>query len=107
LLFVTASAPAPFAAPAAGSEVPAIAAAAPLRSDMVTPPAAPVAATITHTGFAAAPAPAPAAPRAARTGTIPYTVVRGDTLWKIAETRLGDPLRYPEIAALNRDVLGD
>ncbi|WP_324653784.1 LysM peptidoglycan-binding domain-containing protein [Georgenia sp. H159] len=107
LLFVTASTSAPFAAAAGGSEVPAIAAAAPLRSDTVALPAAPVAAPVTHAGFAAAPAPAPAAPRAAQTGTIPYTVVRGDTLWKIAETMLGDPLRYPEIAALNRDVLGD
>ncbi|MFD6177248.1 MULTISPECIES: LysM peptidoglycan-binding domain-containing protein [unclassified Isoptericola] len=40
-------------------------------------------------------------------GTVAYQVTRGDTLWRIAEKHLGDPLRYTEIAALNRDILGD
>jgi nucleoid-associated protein YgaU len=31
-----------------------------------------------------------------------HTVVRGDTLWDIAEHYYGDPRRYPEIAAANR-----
>ena len=30
-----------------------------------------------------------------------YTVVRGDTLWGIAKTRLGSSYRYTEIVALN------
>jgi DNA-binding SARP family transcriptional activator len=31
-----------------------------------------------------------------------YTVVRYDTLWRIAQTHLGDPLRWRELFALNR-----
>ena len=31
----------------------------------------------------------------------PYTVVHGDTLWKIAETLLGKGSRYTEIVKLN------
>jgi len=30
-----------------------------------------------------------------------YTVLRGDTLWSIAESQLGSPLRWREIAAIN------
>ena len=37
--------------------------------------------------------------------TIDYTVKRGDSLWRIAERMLGDGARFPEIVALNRDVL--
>lgn len=39
--------------------------------------------------------------------TVSYTVARGDSLWKIAETNLGDGARYPEIIALNPATLGD
>lgn len=39
--------------------------------------------------------------------TVGYTVARGDSLWKIAETHLGGGERYPEIVALNPDVLDD
>ncbi|MCO7218592.1 LysM peptidoglycan-binding domain-containing protein [Klenkia sp. PcliD-1-E] len=35
-----------------------------------------------------------------------YVVERRDTLWGLAERYLGDPLRYTEIVALNRDVVG-
>ncbi|MCL2611686.1 MAG: LysM peptidoglycan-binding domain-containing protein [Nocardioidaceae bacterium] len=35
-----------------------------------------------------------------------YTVKRGDSLWKLAEERLGDGTRYAEILALNEPVLG-
>ncbi|MEP9362178.1 LysM peptidoglycan-binding domain-containing protein [Nocardioides sp. CN2-186] len=34
-----------------------------------------------------------------------YTVKRGDSLWKIAEERLGDGSRYVELVALNEAVL--
>lgn len=34
-----------------------------------------------------------------------YTVVRGDTLWRIAENMLGSPMRYAEIYELNKDVI--
>ena len=30
-----------------------------------------------------------------------HIVVRGDTLWDIADHYLGDPFRYPELAALS------
>ena len=36
-----------------------------------------------------------------------YTIVSGDSLWKIADTQLGDPYRWTEIYQLNRDVIGD
>ncbi len=36
-----------------------------------------------------------------------YTVRRGDTLSGIAEEQLGDADRWPEIFALNRDVIED
>jgi nucleoid-associated protein YgaU len=42
---------------------------------------------------------------AARTSPT-YEVQRRDTLWGIAERYLRDPLRYPEIAALNPTVVG-
>src|SRR5674476_116631 len=35
-----------------------------------------------------------------------YTVQRRDTLWSIAATQLGDPLRWPELAHLNPAVVG-
>ncbi len=38
--------------------------------------------------------------------TATYTVQRRDTLWSIAETQLGDPLRWPELAHLNPGVVG-
>jgi len=35
-----------------------------------------------------------------------YTVQRRDSLWSIAQTQLGDPLRWPELARLNPGVVG-
>ena len=35
-----------------------------------------------------------------------YTVQRRDSLWSIAQTQLGDPLRWPELAHLNPGVVG-
>ena len=36
-----------------------------------------------------------------------HTVVKGDTLWKIAEKTLGKGSRYPEIFEANRPMLSD
>ncbi len=36
-----------------------------------------------------------------------YTVLSGDSLWKIAEKQLGDGNYYPELANTNRDILSD
>ena len=38
--------------------------------------------------------------------TVKHTVRRGETLWSIASDHLGAGDKYPEIAALNTDVLG-
>ena len=35
-----------------------------------------------------------------------YTVQRRDTLWSIADSQLGDPLRWPELAHLNPALVG-
>jgi nucleoid-associated protein YgaU len=43
--------------------------------------------------------------QAVRPETERYTVKRGDSLWKIAEERLGDGTRYVELVALNEAVL--
>ncbi|MFE7277496.1 BTAD domain-containing putative transcriptional regulator [Streptomyces sp. NPDC057623] len=36
---------------------------------------------------------------------VEYTVVEGDTLWDIAATHLGDPVKWPRIYKLNKDRL--
>lgn len=48
------------------------------------------------------PAPQPPAPQG-RT----HTVVRGDNLWDLSQTYLGNPFLWPEIYRLNRDVVED
>ena len=50
-----------------------------------------------------APEPAPASPPAPpEPREIVHIVVRGDTLWDIAERYVNDPFRYPELARLSR-----
>ena len=75
---------------------------------------APAATSISHTTPAAAPLPeaAPTAPgdtpaASAYAGWVDYQVQRGDTMWSIAQQRLGAGEKYREIAAANRGVLGD
>jgi hypothetical protein len=40
----------------------------------------------------------------AEQGDSDYVVERGDTLWDIADERLDDPTRYPEIVAASQDI---
>jgi nucleoid-associated protein YgaU len=56
-------------------------------------------------GRVASPAPAPRTQHETDLETERYTVKRGDSLWRIAEDRLGDGARYTELVALNRAVL--
>ena len=51
------------------------------------------------------PAPAPAAPASDSAKT--HTVKRGDTLWDIAKTYLGDAFLWPEIYRLNTGTIED
>lgn len=51
--------------------------------------------------------PAHAAPPEGKSPTVEHTVSRGDTLWSLAETHLGDGSRYSEIVELNPKALGD
>lgn len=44
-------------------------------------------------------------PKETETGGGEYTVVKGDTLWRIASQSLGSPARYAEIYDLNRDLI--
>lgn len=77
-------------------------AAAPAAAQTVTVVSAPLAGTGSSTTPAAAPAEAPPAPPAAvPAAAATYVVVRGDTLWDIADRVLGDGFRYHEIVDLN------
>lgn len=49
------------------------------------------------------PEPVPVPPVEVKT----VTVVEGDTLWDLSATHLGDPTRWVEIYALNKDVIGE
>ena len=97
LLFVSApvliSATAPSASAVISSETLATSRAA-THPKVATPP------TGVHEGAAAA----TSSRRHKKTAT--YTVQRRDTLWSIAETQLGDPLRWPELAHLNPAAVG-
>ena len=69
-------------------------------------PAAAEPVTLAEASDDAETAPAPAEPAA---GAEPrtYSVVRGDTLWKIAEQAYGDGAQYTKIFEANRDQLDD
>ncbi|MCL2534864.1 MAG: LysM peptidoglycan-binding domain-containing protein [Nocardiaceae bacterium] len=66
------------------------------------PPAAPIAAEPTPTELTTH----HTSPTKHEPATERYTVKRGDSLWKIAEERLGDGARYTELVDLNEAVLG-
>ncbi len=97
------AAPAP-AAPAPTAAAPA-APAAPAPNTMAAAPAAPKPATPAPAApapntMAAAPA-APAATAAKPAGPTKYKVLKGDSLWKIAEATYGNGEKWTEIAKLN------
>ncbi|GHE06879.1 LysM peptidoglycan-binding domain-containing protein [Klenkia taihuensis] len=81
--------------------------AAPLAASSATArPPLPVAAAAVAVSQQAPPEAARTAP-VADAGTGPeYVVQRRDTLWALADKHLGDPLRYPEIVALNEGRIG-
>jgi LysM repeat protein len=93
LLFVAAPAVAPAFTPQPAHAAPE----APRQ--VVLPTVAPLAET------SAPAAPVVSADTDATTATVDYTVRRGDSLWKIAEEQLGDPMRFREIVSLNPDAL--
>lgn len=41
-----------------------------------------------------------------KTVYVDYTIVKGDSLWKIAKAQLGDPYRWPELYQVNKAVIG-
>ena len=91
--FISATAPTAAASPVVATATLATSSAA-AHPQLVTPPA-PV-----HEGAASV----TASRRHGRTAT--YTVQRRDSLWSIAATQLGNPLRWPELAHLNPGVVG-
>ncbi|MCB0909494.1 MAG: LysM peptidoglycan-binding domain-containing protein, partial [Nocardioidaceae bacterium] len=93
------------AVPAVGAALPQ----PPAVARVVTAPAAhpPLPSSAAPSASAAASSPPVVVPRQPmKRRTEPYTVRRGDSLWKIAEARLGDGTRYVELVDLNREALG-
>lgn len=81
---------------------------APRPAAAATAPAAPPPDQALRVAAPVAAAPAAPTPHAAEPetpATEAYTVKRGDSLWKIAETRLDDGARYSELVDLNLSVL--
>jgi nucleoid-associated protein YgaU len=111
LLFVTApglisaTAPTAAASPVVATATLATARAATHPEDE-THSAATTAATATPVRVGAADATTSATVSRRHEKTTTYTVQRRDTLWSIAQTQLGDPLRWPELAHLNPGVVG-
>lgn len=93
LLFVAAPAVAPAFTPQPAHAAPET------PQQVVLPAAAP------HAETSAAAAPVVSADADVATTTVDYTVRRGDSLWKIAQEQLGDPMRFREIVSLNPDGL--
>lgn len=93
------------AAPSSPSTV-AVAATAAADTRASTPAAASSGQPTTSTPPAATPS-APATPTTPddKAAAVTHTVVRGDTLWALAERYLGAGRRFPEIIALNADHL--
>ncbi|WP_105438021.1 5'-nucleotidase C-terminal domain-containing protein [Neorhizobium sp. T25_13] len=104
------AAPAPMAAapaspaPAAPAPAPAAPAAPAPTASAPAAPAAPAPAAPAPNSMAAAPAkPAPAAPAAPQpAGPTKYTVVKGDSLWDIAESHYGTGEEWTKIAEANK-----
>lgn len=97
-------APAKAPAAAAPSAAPATTAQAPAPAPAPATTAAPAAPAPTAQAPAAAEAPAPAAATSAATAPAAqsYTVKKGDSLWKIAESTYGDGAAWKKIAEANK-----
>jgi nucleoid-associated protein YgaU/DNA-binding SARP family transcriptional activator len=98
-IFLTSSVVVPSVAHAAPTGTVATTSAGVTAAAAAAPATAPPPASTAPTAVPAASPAKPAPP------TITHTITRGDTLWGLAEQYLGEGRRYPEILALNSDVL--
>jgi nucleoid-associated protein YgaU len=88
--------------------IPAATALTPPRAQATAAPAPQPGAPVAQAQPVTAAAPAPTVTEEQKVearGAERYTVKRGDSLWKIAQERLGDGTRYTELAELNHAVL--
>jgi nucleoid-associated protein YgaU len=117
-VLISATAPSAAAAPLVATTTRASAGSAIARDEATYPAVTGTAVTDTAATHTAATHTAPTRSTPARQGansstlsrrqpTSPtYTVQRRDTLWSIADSQLGDPLRWPELAHLNPALVG-
>ena len=107
LLFIAAPMSVPVAPPAAAAPVPTVASRALTPDDHPRALQNQTSKSPTSGHSASAPDVARSTPKTETPpATARHTVQRGETLWSIASDHLGAGDKYPEIAALNTDVLG-
>ena len=107
LLFIAAPMSVQGAPPAAAAPIPTVASRALTADDHPRALQNQTSKSPTSGHCASAPDVARSTPKAdAPSATVKHTVARGETLWSIASDHLGAGDKYPQIAALNTDVLG-